>query len=545
MRGLKIGNSCVLYSLNPGPPYRKLDTSGARRTTEASGAGVQGEPTFMSRHDDDDESWYRRILDSMSDYVFVKDTRSRLVWANRQFCSYYGMTPEELVDIVEPPTTDPDDVVHYVKDDYQVIVEGKPLFIPREPFTDHEGTVRYIATVKSPIRDADDRVIGLVGSARLLTDEDSVATSRLERQRWKEHLSELRTLVYDLPLAAAMFDPQLRFLAYSQAWPATLGHEGPALTSEFYSDAFEQLLPLRAHCQAAMESREPVSVPAIEIALANRPTVIVNIEIRPWSTPTGRCGGVIVLLQDVTELYSANESLRRLNDELLQFNYRVSHDLLAPLKTVLGYLNLCEEELADGNLDEMSSFHAKMRLNLERLGGLVEDVLNLARADAVSAERCPVDIAALVAEIQEKFAEPIASASVQVTAQIDVGTVAVERVRLQQILENLIANAIKYHDPRRELRRVEIEARLEQPSLLVVTVGDNGLGFDEALRDTIFDLFMRGTSTHPGSGLGLYLVKKHLAQMQGTIEVLSCRDDTVFQLRVPVPPSAAGREESE
>ncbi len=497
----------------------------------------------MSRRDDD--SWYRRILDSMSDYVFVKDTRSRLLWGNQQFCSYYGMTPEELVDIVDPPTTDPDDVVHYVKDDYHVFVEGKPLFIPREPFTDHEGTVRHVSTAKSPIRDADDRVVGLVGVARLLTDEDEVATSRQERQRWKEQMSELRTLVYDLPLAAAMFDSQLRFLAYSQEWPRLLGHDGAALTSEFYSDAFERILPLRARCQAALERREPMSIPAVSIELANRPAVHANLEIRPWSTPAGRVGGVIVLLQDVTELYSANESLRRLNDELLQFNYRVSHDLLAPLKTVLGYLHLCEEDLEEGNLDDVRSFHGKMRVNLERLGGLVEDVLNLARADTVSTARSPVNIAALVAEIQEKFAESIASASVQVTARVDVGTVAIERVRLQQSLENLVANAIKYHNPAQSLRRVEIEARLEQPSLLVITVSDNGLGFDEEQRDTIFDLFMRGTSTHSGSGLGLYLVKKHLAQMQGTIEVLSCRDDTVFQLRVPVPPSAAGREESE
>lgn len=479
--------------------------------------------------------WYRRVLDSMTDFVLVKDTRSRLVWANQAFCDYYHMSRDELTSIVDADTSDPDDTTQYLSDDHKVLSEGKPLYIPHEAVTDGHGNVRYCSTSKSPLFDDEHHLLGLVGVARLLRDDPGIADFEKQREHWKAHLSELRTLVHSMPLAVAMFDMQMRYLAHSRAWHDLFAHGSPDLIGQFYG---ERCIALEDSIRQAIGAPRPVSLEGRQLTQPDGTRKIVNVEIRPWFAASGDVGGSIVLLQDVTALQQANQKLRLLNDELLQFNYRVSHDLLAPLKTVLGYLNLCDEDLDAQRFEDLRFYHTKIRNNVTQLAGLVEDVLNLARSDVLDAEQSDVPILGLLQAIEDKYQEKIASASIELSVRCDVGLVNTERVRVQQILENLISNAIKYHDPTRERRRVEVDVHIDGSSLLVITVRDNGIGFEESQREAIFEIFKRGTSKHEGSGLGLYLVKKHLSHMGGQVQVLSCRDDTVFEVRIPIRTAA-------
>lgn len=478
--------------------------------------------------------WYRQVLDAIADLVLVKDTRSRIVWANQAFCEYYRMSREELELIVDSDTSDPDDTAQYLKDDRKVISEGKPLNIPHEPVTDGLGNVRYFNTVKSPFFDEERRIVGSIAVARMIRDDIDVSDFEKQRKTWKAHLSELRTLVHAMPLAVAMFDSQMRFLALSHAWHDLFDHRGPELIGQYYADLFEEHIPLRDSAREAIEGPRPVSMDARALTRPDGSQRVVNVEIRPWFAPDGDTGGTIVMLQDVTPLQQANHKLRQLNDELLQFNYRVSHDLLAPLKTVLGYLNLCEADLDAQNVDQLRLYHQKIRSNVTQLAGLVEDVLNLARSDVLTAETSDVPVQTLVQSILDKHQDSIAAAAIEVSVRCEVNQVRTEKIRLQQVLENLIANAIKYHDPARDQRRVAIDATRDGQSVLVVRVRDNGIGFDESQSDAIFELFQRATSKRQGSGLGLYLVKKHLSHLQGQIQVLSCRNDTAFEVRIPV-----------
>lgn len=477
--------------------------------------------------------WYRRVLDSMVDLVLVKDARSRIVWANQAFCDYYAMSREQLASIIETDTTDPDDTAQYLSADHKVISERKPLHIPHEAVTDGHGNVRYFSTNKSPLFDDENRLLGLTVVCRLL-DEGSTREFEKQREQSKAHLSELRTLVHAMPLAVAMFNIQMQFLAHSHAWHELFAYCGPGLVGQVYGEFCEQRIALEESMREAITGRAAVSLEARTLVRADGTQRVVNVEIRPWFTAAGDVGGAIVLMQDVTALQQTNRKLRQLNDELLQFNYRVSHDLLAPLKTVLGYLNLCEADLDDQRFDDLRLYHGKIRSNITHLARLVEDVLDLARSDVRDVELGDVAVLELLRTIEEKHHENIAAAGIELVFRCAVAEVRTERVRLQQILENLIANALKYHDPAKAWRLVEVTVDVDAGDLLVITVRDNGIGFDESQRDAIFEIFKRGTSKHQGSGLGLYLVKKHLAHMNGQVQVLSCRNDTVFEVRIPV-----------
>ncbi|BAZ33215.1 PAS/PAC sensor signal transduction histidine kinase [Cylindrospermum sp. NIES-4074] len=117
-----------------------------------------------------DEQIYQQILDSLADMVLVKAAKSRIVWANKAFRDYYGMTNEQLTDIIDAPFNEPHLTQQYIKDDAYVFETGQTLEIPEEPATRYDGEVRLFHTVKSAIRNAAGEVVMTVGVSRDISE---------------------------------------------------------------------------------------------------------------------------------------------------------------------------------------------------------------------------------------------------------------------------------------------------------------------------------------------------------------------------------------
>ena len=94
--------------------------------------------------------WFQLVLDSVSEFVLVKGDRSRLLWANAAFRDYYGLSNEQLRELIDSEHSDPDDTLQYVRDDHQVFTSGEQLAVT-EPITRHDGDVAYFSTIKTPI----------------------------------------------------------------------------------------------------------------------------------------------------------------------------------------------------------------------------------------------------------------------------------------------------------------------------------------------------------------------------------------------------------
>lgn len=127
---------------------------------------AQNEEALLKR-----SGMFSQILDSISDLVLVKETNSRIVWANKAFCGLYGMSNEQLNGIVDSPVSPPDHTQQYVRDDNYVASSGKSLNIPKEPVTQHDGEIRFYNTVKSPIFDGTGKVTMTVGVSRDITEQ--------------------------------------------------------------------------------------------------------------------------------------------------------------------------------------------------------------------------------------------------------------------------------------------------------------------------------------------------------------------------------------
>ncbi len=117
----------------------------------------------------------RQILDAIADLVLVKGPGSRIVWANKAFREFYGMTAEQVQGMIDAPFNEPDFTQQYVRDDAYVMTTGKTLDIPEERVTRHDGQQFAFHTVKSPILNAAGEVVMLVAVCRDITPSKQLA----------------------------------------------------------------------------------------------------------------------------------------------------------------------------------------------------------------------------------------------------------------------------------------------------------------------------------------------------------------------------------
>jgi len=258
-------------------------------------------------------------------------------------------------------------------------------------------------------------------------------------------------------------------------------------------------------------------------------------------------------LEDLVELRT--EALRRANAEIQRFAYIVSHDLRAPLVNVMGFTSeleasrvtidkfarrLAEEapqlldeptRLAiDEDLPEAIGF---IRSSTQKMDRLINSILKLSREGRRTLSPEQIDLAALVGGIVETMQHRID----ETDTTIEIGEaprIVTDRLALEQILSNLIENALKYLRP-----GVPGEIRVSGDVLRgrnVIEVADNGRGIDPKDHERVFELFRRaGTQDQPGEGIGLAHVRALAHRLGGTIDVESTPGvGTTFRLSLPL-----------
>ena len=210
--------------------------------------------------------------------------------------------------------------------------------------------------------------------------------------------------------------------------------------------------------------------------------------------------------------------LSRSNTDLEQFARVVSHDLKEPLHCVAGFAQLLERRYAgrlDAQGDECLRF---ITGGCDRMGTLLDGVLKYSRVAGAGLVRQRVDMDAVAREIGHSLVQASGSG-----AQIDVGPLpAVEGdpVQIGQLVQNLVANAIKFTDGRAPLVRISAE---RADGLWRFSVEDNGIGIDPTRAQRIFEMFERldGSERYPGTGIGLAVCKRIVERHGGTISVRS------------------------
>jgi PAS domain S-box-containing protein len=141
------------------------------------------------------EARYQQIMDGVSDLILVKGEKSRIVWANKAFREYYGMTQEALQGMIDASYVEPDYTQQYIQDDAYVFENGVPLEIPEEPIQRYDGEIRYFQTVKTPIFDQNGKVFLTVGVSRDITARKQQEAAIQEAREEAEILYQLGSLI--------------------------------------------------------------------------------------------------------------------------------------------------------------------------------------------------------------------------------------------------------------------------------------------------------------------------------------------------------------
>ena len=254
----------------------------------------------------------------------------------------------------------------------------------------------------------------------------------------------------------------------------------------------------------------------------------------------GRPVGTRGVLSDVTERKRAEAERERLiaeleakNAELEQFTYTVSHDLKSPLFTIRGFLGLLEEDCFSGKREKVRDDIRHIVSATETMQRLLDDLLELSRIGRITNPPEVVSLTELAEEAAALVARRIGERGVTLDVAPAMPEAYGDRLRLREVFQNLIDNAVKFMGDQPEPR---IEVRAERrKDRVVVCVRDNGPGIDERYHEKVFGLFERLDNTTEGTGIGLALAKRIVEVHGGKIWIES-GDGATFCFTLPVPP---------
>lgn len=235
--------------------------------------------------------------------------------------------------------------------------------------------------------------------------------------------------------------------------------------------------------------------------------------------------------QVAEQLVEQNKNLLKINHELDSFVYSVSHDLRAPLMSILGLINLTEYE---NNLEVIRDYHRKIVSTIHKLDETLKEILDYSRNARQELVLERVNLKAAIHETLEKLRYIPGFEKMKLTVGIKKTTILItDRYRLSVILNNLISNAIKYHDKSKTNSFLKIDGTIH-PATFELTFEDNGIGIDPAVLPKVFNMFFRATERSEGSGLGLYIVKEAVDKLHGNISVSSTPAvGTKFTIEIP------------
>jgi signal transduction histidine kinase len=226
--------------------------------------------------------------------------------------------------------------------------------------------------------------------------------------------------------------------------------------------------------------------------------------------------------------------LKRAYDELEGFSYAVAHDLKAPLRAINSFAHLFEEEMQSQLTDRAREHLARIRNGSLKMATLIDDLLAYSHIDRRGLQSSVVSLPSLVDQVLTPYQDEVQRRGIVVSVVVEPMTVRVDASGLALALRNLVENALKYTRDAKE-PRISIFCRRKDASVLL-SVTDNGIGFDMEYHDHIFKLFQRlhRDDQYPGTGIGLALVRKAIERHGGRVWAQSkVGEGSTFTIELP------------
>lgn len=466
-----------------------------------------------------EQEFRRAMVESFSEALVACDANGQLTLFNRVAREWHGTDPRNIpaeswsdyYDLRRPDgvTPLPMEEIPLLRAFHGERVRGAEMVIAAA-----NQPLRYILSNGDPLFNSEGHKIGAVGVMHDITQR-KLAEIALKRER-----QQLRAIISSAPVAMAMFDTDMRYVAHSQKWLIDYGLEGTELLGQSHYDLFPQQPPAwRAIHQQALTG-EIIRNDEDVMVYPDGSTHYTRWAIHPWEGPDGTIGGIVIAVDCIDELVKAREAAIEHARLKSQFLANMSHEIRTPMNGVLGMAGLLRKtDLSPKQQD----FVQAICTSAEHLLAIINDVLDFSKLEAGEMQLDVLDfnlddclemvVNLLSTQAAEKRLEIAILVDQAVPRQLrgDPG-------RLRQVLLNLMSNAIKFTSQGDVVLRVNLDATRPQQVVLRFSVTDTGIGISVEGQQRLFQAFSQvdASLTRPfeGTGLGL-VISQQLVQLMG------------------------------
>ncbi|RAV98482.1 sensor histidine kinase [Pseudochryseolinea flava] len=479
---------------------------------------------------------FKLISENVSDIVCLHEPHeARYLYVSPSCKDVTGYIPTEMegrspYDFFHP------DMIKALEEDHRRREAGEIPDGPSGPppkmvylFKTKDRGFRWMESHSRPIFDRNGNVILILSTSRDVHEREE---AEAEKQRFYNYY---RTLGNNIPNGAVfMIDREYNYIIAEGTEFEKLGR-----TSSYYvgKNAKDLYSPERfkrlSYYFEKLFAGESV---AFDWEFNNQDYIFLG---KPCIEKDGTIPTAILLTQNVTESKIQAAKLKRTlheleatNFELDSFVYRTSHDLRSPLASILG---LVEIMLKEDDLANIQACTLRIRESVRRLDNTISSILDYSRNGKLDIKESEVFIQDIWQQSVESHQNmPQAEGmTFEVTGDTDL-PVMIDTFRLSVIFNNLISNAIKYCDPRKDERYVKLTVRRSVNGLQLV-VKDNGQGVPKEHLSRVFNMFYRASDQSQGAGLGLYIVKQAVDKLGGVIFLDSEeRMGATFSITLPI-----------
>jgi PAS domain S-box-containing protein len=485
------------------------------------------------------ETRYRRLVENAPDIIYGTDVNGYFTYVNPAASRMMGYPAQELVGTHFTHLVHPDHrqrVAAFLVRQFQDRVPATYDEFPVVPRDGHElwigQNVQLLVT--------GDRVEGFQAVARDITERKR-AQLALDRER-----QQLRDIVTHAPVAMALLDRDLRYVAHSRKWARMWGMDGRDLVGRTHPELFPALAARYTEAIGRALAGEVVSSPEDALELADGTRVYTRWVLHPWRDPDGTVAGVVTVVQNIDLLVRGRRAAEEASRTKSEFLANVSHELRTPLGQVIGLSGLLQRTRLDEQqrqwLDLVRGAAGEL---LERIDG----ILQFARLEEHPPELRvePFDPRALAESLLASFTQAGEAKGLTLRCLIEdrlPGRVAGDASRLRQLLHQLVGNAVKFTDAGSVGLRVTASGPAEEPTL-TFAVADTGVGISAEEQARLFEPFTQldgsPSRRHGGTGLGLALARRLAEALCGRLTVESAPGaGSTFTFTAPFEPVDEG-----
>jgi PAS domain S-box-containing protein len=482
----------------------------ALRDTDGNIIGAIGILRDM-RELDQTRAYAESLIKNAPDPVFVSDLEGKIHQANDAVFSLLGFRPDELIEQSLSRIISPEETWEFMVALREVVECGVTRNARLHPRS-ASGAVIPTTLNASALRDVEGRVIGAIGILRDMRELDKAR-------------AYAESLIKNAPDPVFVSDLEGKILQANDAVSHLLGFRQDQVVEQSVSRFLgaDETREFVAALREVVEHGVSRNV-RLHPRSASGEVISTTLNASALRDPEGHVIGAIGILRDMRayeevlhDLEESRRELRDANQAKDRFLAVVSHELRTPLTAMLGWVRL----LTTGMLDDATSARALpvIERNTKLLAQLIEDLLDVSRivAGKLRLETGPIDLVAVIESAIEAVQGLADAKSIGLKAVLDpsAGSLVGDPGRLQQVMWNLLANAIKFTPS-----RGRIDLRLERAgSHARLTVRDTGRGISAELLPHIFDRFRQddGSRRHGGLGLGLAIVRHIVELHEGTV----------------------------